>query len=75
MSDMTKRKGNKPVENITGYHEYWETELPVETIGKCKKCHQRDLLGDGYCISCWDKKTSSFKTTEKEWRKKWAKMK
>ena len=48
----------------------WETKLPAETIGACQRCHQINLLGDGYCMNCWDKKISSLKSVEREWREK-----
>lgn len=30
---------------------------PVESYGMCKrkKCYGYGILGDGYCIACWDK--------------------
>jgi hypothetical protein len=47
------------------------TSLPTETFGECKKCHQYDVLGDGYCIGCWDKVVLSLKNSDKsEWKKK-----
>ena len=47
------------------------TSLPTETFGECKKCHQYDVLGDGYCIGCWDKVVLSLKNADKsEWNKK-----
>jgi hypothetical protein len=60
------RRGGRPVEN---YIE-WETKLPKETIGTCRRCYQKDLLGDGYCMNCWDKKISSLKSVEREWRER-----
>jgi len=60
------KKGGRPQDD---YLE-WETKLPTETIGKCQRCHQQNLLGDGYCMNCWDKKISSLKSVEREWREK-----
>ena len=60
------KKGARPVENSIE----WETDLPDETIGDCQRCHQRNLLGDGYCMNCWDKKISSLKSVDREWREK-----
>ena len=62
---MTK-KGPRPVENAID----WETDLPDETIGECQRCKQYNLLGDGYCMNCWDKKISSLKSVDREWREK-----
>ena len=57
---MTK-KGPRPVENAID----WETDLPDETIGECQRCKQYNLLGDGYCMNCWDKKISSLKSVDR----------
>ena len=60
------KKGARPVENLID----WETDLPDETIGACKRCQHLTLLGDGYCMECWDKKISSLKSVDREWREK-----
>lgn len=60
------KKGGRPQEDTY----LWETKLPEETIGNCQRCHQKNLLGDGYCMNCWDKKISSLKSVEREWREK-----
>jgi hypothetical protein len=60
------KKGGRPQED----NGLWLTILPKETIDVCQLCHQKNLLGDGYCMNCWDKKISSVKSVEREWREK-----
>jgi len=36
--------------------ELHEPPIPEESEGPCKQCKRINILGDGYCISCWDKK-------------------
>lgn len=60
------KNGGRPQDNYLA----WETNLPTETIGECQQCHQKNLLGDGYCMNCWDKKISSLKSVEREWRER-----
>jgi len=39
-----------------------ELSMPEESKGLCKKCKQLKVLGDGYCIHCWDKQTGAART-------------
>jgi len=32
-----------------------DTQDVVEVRGACRVCGQEALLGDGLCVSCWDK--------------------
>lgn len=25
-----------------------------ESFGVCKQCNREDILGDGFCVECWD---------------------
>ena len=47
-----------------------DIDLPVETIGECKKSHRckqyHVILADGYCINCWDKGCDNMSEARKE---------
>ena len=65
---MTRK--NRPYfqDRIMGLHEPF---MPEESEGPCRKCNQTQLLGDGYCANCWDKKTGaarSYAELETDWR-------
>ena len=49
---MTSKK-NRP------YFQFHAPSMPEESEGPCKKCKQIQLLGDGYCERCWDKKAAA----------------
>jgi hypothetical protein len=33
----------------------YEFAMPEESEGPCRKCKEFKILGNGYCIYCWDK--------------------
>jgi len=48
---------NKKRENPYATRQLPEHSMPKESEGPCKKCKQVKLLGNGYCLRCWDRKT------------------
>jgi len=36
---------------------YADIPLPIESYGECirKNCYGYGILGNGYCVRCWDK--------------------
>jgi len=46
-----------PLHIENGFRGHSVASLPDETEGRCKKCKKFKLLGDGYCMACWDKTT------------------
>jgi len=60
-------KKNRPYfqNRVMGFHS---PSMPEESEGPCRKCKQIQLLGDGYCESCWDKKAAAARNyIEDEW--------
>ena len=39
------------------YNVYTDVPPPIESYGMCvrKSCHGYGVLGNGYCVRCWDK--------------------
>jgi len=58
---MSNRDAN--VEKL--YDVYKDVPYPIESYGICirKRCHGYGVLGDGYCIRCWDK---GYNTKDKQ---------
>lgn len=40
---------------VKGYRVAYTNRKPVAEMGRCSMCGKRGLLGDGLCVSCWDK--------------------
>ena len=36
-------------------------EMPDETSGICERCDKLAELGDGFCLTCWDKGSTRHK--------------
>ena len=49
------KKGSTQVEKL--FVVYANVPYPIESYGKCtrKKCYGYGILGNGYCVRCWDK--------------------
>jgi hypothetical protein len=43
-----------------------ESPIPAESYGKCKRAQKcgnwNTLLGDGFCVDCWDREWSRIKS-------------
>jgi len=53
-----KNKKSNPYFKIRSMYFQIQT-MPEESEGICKKCKVFTILGDGYCIHCWDKTTGA----------------
>ena len=55
--------------NVAGlYKVYADIPEPVESYGMCikKNCYGYGILGDGYCVRCWDKSCSNKHSKPKQ---------
>tara|TARA_R100000306_G_C4344957_1_gene127186 strand:- start:713 stop:889 length:177 start_codon:yes stop_codon:yes gene_type:complete len=43
---------------MTDYRSYEEIPKVTESKGECKRygCNTFGLLGNGYCVTCWDRR-------------------